>query len=176
MAADPSGGGPSAGTLRIAALFVLAGAVLFLLIDRYGPWQSGGGSRPKPVEQLSADRLQLARTRDGHFYLSGRVNDQPLTFMVDTGASTIALGPSDAARLGLGECRDRRYETAAGTVTGCQARADRVEIGGLRLRDVPIAVIPGADGVVLLGMDVLRHFRIEQQGGRMTLTPDAARP
>ena len=46
-----------------------------------------------------------------------------------------------------------------------------MEVAGLRLSDVPVAVLPGGD-TVLLGMNVLRHFRIEQQGGRMRLTPN----
>ncbi|MGE0314547.1 MAG: TIGR02281 family clan AA aspartic protease [Lautropia sp.] len=164
--------GPPAGTLKIAALFVAVGAALFLAIDRFGPWQQGGGRSPKPIERLSEAGLDLERTRDGHFYLSGTIDGHRLVFMVDTGASTIAIGRQTAQAIGLGECAPRRYETAAGTVDGCQARAARVEVGGLRLHDVPVAVLPGADDAVLLGMNVLRHFRIEQSGGRMRLTPE----
>lgn len=165
-------GGPPVRALKIIAVFLALGAVVFLAIDRFGPWQSGGGRDPKPIERLSEAGLDLERTRDGHFYLNGSINDRQRVFMVDTGASTIALGREDADALNLSDCRPRRYETAGGVVEGCQARAERVEIGGLRLFDVPIAVLPDADGTVLLGMNVLRHFRIEQSGGRMRLTPE----
>ena len=113
----------------------------------------------------------IDRTFDGHFYLTGTINGRELTFMVDTGASTIAIGDTLAGKLDLGPCRPRQYSTASGTVSGCEATADRVEVAGLRLSDVPVAVLPGGD-TVLLGMNVLRHFRIEQQGGRMRLTPN----
>ncbi len=172
----PEDRGPPAGTLRIVALFLAVGVALFVLIDQFGPWQAGGGRSPKPIERVGDAALELDRTRDGHFYLSGTINDRRLVLMVDTGASTIALGPDDAKRLALGACAPRRYETAAGPVDGCQARAERVEIAGLRLFDVPVAVLPGADGTALLGMNVLRHFRIEQAGGRMRLTPEAGAP
>ena len=45
-----------------------------------------------------------------------------------------------------------------------------MEVAGLRVPDVAVAVLPGAD-TILLGMNVLRHFRIEHEGGRMTLVP-----
>lgn len=166
----PESSGPPASALKRAAFFVIVGAILFVLFDRFGPFQSGRGYRPRPIETLSASGVVLERTRDGHFYLTGRINDESVVFMVDTGASTIAIGDQLARRIGLGDCRPRRYATAAGTVDGCEARADRVEVGGLGLPDVPIAVLPGAE-TILLGMNVLRHFRIEQEGRTMRLTP-----
>ena len=165
--------GPPASALKRAAFFVIVGAILFVLFDRFGPFQSGTGYRPRPIETVSASGVVLERTLDGHFYLTGQINHHTLVFMVDTGASTIAIGDRLAERLGLRDCRPRRYATAAGTVSGCEARAERVEIGGLRLAGVPVAVLPGAD-TNLLGMNVLRHFRIEQQGRKMHLTPAVA--
>lgn len=162
--------GPPASALKRAAFFVIVGAILFILFDRFGPFQSGSGYSPRPIETVSASGVVLERTLDGHFYVTGQINNHTLVFMVDTGASTIGIGNRLAERLGLGDCRPRRYSTAAGTVSGCEARADRVEIGGLRLSGVPVAVLPG-DNTILLGMNVLRHFRIEQQGREMRLTP-----
>jgi clan AA aspartic protease (TIGR02281 family) len=164
------GAGPPASVLRRAGFFLVVGAVLFVLFDRFGPYQSGRGFRPKPIETLSAAGARLDRTFDGHFYLSGRINGTKVAFLVDTGASTIAIGESLAEQLDLGACQSRRYSTAAGTVTGCEAAARIVEVAGLRLSDVPVAVLPGTD-TILLGMNVLRHFRIEQQAGHMQLTP-----
>jgi clan AA aspartic protease (TIGR02281 family) len=164
------GSGPPASVLLRVGFFLVAGAILFLLFERFGPYQPGRGYRPRPIETVSAAGAVLDRTFDGHFYLSGRINGTGVAFMVDTGASTIAIGETLAEQLDLGACRTRRYSTAAGTVTGCEASAKQVEVAGLRLADVPIAVLPGADSV-LLGMNVLKHFRIEQQGGQMRLTP-----
>jgi aspartyl protease family protein len=162
--------GPPGSVLLRATFFLVAGAILFVLFDRYGPYQSGRGYRPRPIETVSAAGVVLDRTFDGHFYLNGRINGSDVVFLVDTGASTVAIGEALAKRLDLGACRSRRYETASGPVQGCEASADQVEVAGLRLGGVPVAVLPGAD-VVLLGMNVLRHFRIEQQGRQMWLTP-----
>jgi clan AA aspartic protease (TIGR02281 family) len=164
------GNGPPASVLKRVGFFLVIGAILFVLFDRFGPYQSGRGYRPRPIETISAAGAVLDRTFDGHFYLTGSINGRQLAFMVDTGASTIAIGESLAEQLSLGSCRSRMYSTAAGTVRGCEAVAAEVEVAGLRLADVPVAVLPGADSI-LLGMNVLRHFRIEQQGRQMRLTP-----
>ena len=162
--------GPPASVLKRVSFFLIAGAILFVLFDRFGPYQSGGGYRPRPIESVSSGAVVLDRTFDGHYYLTGRINGREVVFMVDTGASTIAIGDSLAGELDLGTCRPRQYATAAGTVRGCEAVAGEVEVAGLRLPDVRVAVLPGGD-TVLLGMNVLRHFRIEQQGRQMRLTP-----
>ena len=164
------GTGPPASVLKRVSFFLVIGAIVFVLFDRFGPYQSGRGYQPRPIETLSDAGAVVDRTFDGHFYLSGTINGRELVFMVDTGASTIAIGEKLAGSLDLGPCRPRQYSTASGSVVGCEARASRVEVAGLRLSDVPVAVLPGGD-TVLLGMNVLRHFRIEQQGGRMSLTP-----
>ncbi|HZH07190.1 MAG TPA: retropepsin-like aspartic protease [Lautropia sp.] len=164
------GAGPPASVLLRVGFFLVAGAILFVLFERFGPYQPGRGYHPRPIETLSAAGAVLDRTIDGHFYLSGRINGTSVAFLVDTGASTVAIGETLAEQLDLGACRSRRYSTAAGTVTGCEASARQVEVAGLRLADVPVAVLPGADNV-LLGMNVLKHFRIEQQGRQMRLTP-----
>lgn len=170
MPDDPNGGGPPASVLKRAGFFLVVGAILFVLFDRFGPYQSGSGYRPKPIETISSAGALLDRTFDGHFYITGRINGRDVAFMVDTGASTIAIGEALAQQLDMGACRTRRYSTAAGAVQGCEARAREVDVAGLRLSDVAVAVLPGADNV-LLGMNVLRHFRIEQQGRQMRLTP-----
>ena len=157
---------PGASVLMRVTVFVVIGAVLFVLFDRFGPWQPGRGYRPRPVERIGdGGQVMLARAVDGHFHVSGRIGGrggavERVAFMVDTGATTVAIGRELADRLELGDCRPRRYGTAAGTVDGCEARAAFVEVAGLRVPDVRVAVLPGND-VVLLGMDVLRHFAIE---------------
>lgn len=167
-----NGSGPPASVLKRVGFFLVIGAILFVLFDQFGPYQSGRGYRPRPIETISDAGVLLDRTFDGHFYLTGSINDREVAFLVDTGASTIAIGQTLAEQLDLGPCRPRQYATAAGNVRGCESVARQVEVAGLRLPDVPVAVLPGAD-TILLGMNVLRHFRIEQQGRQMRLTPNA---
>jgi len=158
--------------LKRAAVILAIGALLFIAFERFGPYQSGRGYRPKPIEILAQDTLELRRTLDGHYYASGSINRQPVVFLVDTGASTVSVSTTMAESLGLSGCRDRVYGTAGGTVRGCEARAEEIEVGGLRVHDVRVAVLPTqSPKLVLLGMDVLRHFRIETEAGTMRLSP-----
>ena len=160
--------------LRVS-VFLVIGAILFLLFDRFGPYQSGRGYQPRPIERIGDGEVTLVRAFDGHFHANGRITGRngvgvPVAFLVDTGASTIAIGERLAERLDLGPCKPRRYGTAAGAVDGCEAVAEAVEVAGLRLHDVRVAVLPG-NVSTLLGMNVLRHFRIEQHGATMILRP-----
>lgn len=156
--------------LKRATVVVAIGAVVFLAFDRYGPWQSGRGWRPRPIETLTPGGVDLRRAIDGHFHVSGTINGQPIVFLVDTGASTVAIGDAMSQQLALRDCRPRTYATAGGAVRGCEARADEVTVAGVRFRDVRVAVLPDQpDGLALLGMNVLGNFRIETEGSTMRL-------
>jgi len=158
--------------LKRAAVILAIGAALFFAFDRFGPWQSGRGYRPKPIETLSDAGVELRRTLDGHYYVSGSINGEAVVFMVDTGASTVSVSRTMAERLGLEGCRQRTYATAGGTVRGCEARARELSVAGVRARDVRVAVLPSQrDELVLLGMNVLRHFRMQTESGTMRLQP-----
>jgi len=151
---------------------VAIGAVVFVAFERFGPYQSGRGFRPRPIETVSESGLELRRTLDGHYYASGSINGEPVVFMVDTGASTVSVGQAVADRVGLGGCRPVVYGTAGGTVRGCETRARELSVGGIRTRDVRVAVLPTQrEDLALLGMNVLGHFRMETEGGTMRLTP-----
>lgn len=159
-------------TLARATVIIAFGAVVFVLFDRFGPYQSGRGLRPRPIETVSGGVVELRRTFDGHYYLNGAINGHPVVFMVDTGASTVSVGAALAEQLDLGACRPVNYRTAGGSVRGCEARAREVEAAGARLFDQRVAVLPDQrKDLVLLGMSVLKHFRIETEGATMRLTP-----
>ena len=116
-------------------------------------------ARPTASAALAAAgsrAMIVPRDPRGHFLVEGRVDGRPINFMVDTGASVIALTASDAARLGIHPAhRDFTAEvrTANGSVRAAPARLDMVEIGDLMVRDVAAVVLPdGALGDNLLGL------------------------
>lgn len=159
--------------VRYAVVVALV-ALVWALFDRFGPFRSGAGAGLKPIERLGAGVTELERTLDGHYHISGQINGVPLVFMIDTGASRIAVDPQTAKRIKLDmqKCRPANFATAAGEVIGCETTAAEVRVGGLMLRDQRVAVMPIADDrLALLGMSVLKHFRIESDGSAMRLTP-----
>jgi aspartyl protease family protein len=112
--------------------------------------------------------------RNGQFEVAGRVDGRPLNFMVDTGASTIALTERAAANLGIHPAaRDytAAVNTANGVVRAAPVELNMVEIDDLVVRDVRALVLPdGALSDNLLGMTFLtrlRHF--EYSGGKLVL-------
>ena len=66
------------------------------------------------------------------------------------------------------------FHTASGTTEGCVARVPSIRFGAFELRNPRVAVMPGMDGQALLGMDVLRHFSLVQEGGRLRVQRDLA--
>ena len=127
----------------------------------------GGGARPAAAGQ----RVLLQGDSQGHFVGNGEINGQAMRFMVDTGATTVALGAPEAKRLGL------RYEngapvrmgTANGVAQGWRLRLDAVRIGDMEVRDVEAVVMPHALPYVLLGNSFLRGFQMSRNNEQMVL-------
>jgi aspartyl protease family protein len=129
---------------------------------------------PAPAADVRPRSIAIARNGRGHFNVDGRVNGGRVEFVVDTGASVVALTARDAARLGIRpppSAFTADVKTANGTVRAAPARLDMVEIGSLRLRDVSALVLPNdALSDNLLGLSFLsRLHRFEYSDGKLVL-------
>jgi aspartyl protease family protein len=118
--------------------------------------------------------LSIPRDVRGHFATEGRIEGQRINFMVDTGASVIALNESSAARFGLRPTPGQYnaiVTTANGTVKAARTRIAMVELGGLIVRDVEAMVLPDeALSENLLGLSFLSKLkRFEYANGQMVL-------
>ena len=131
-----------------------------------------------PASAAAADArsrsVVIARNAQGHFDVDGRVNGRRIDFVVDTGASVVALTARDAAELGIHPSRNAfaaDVKTANGTVRAAPARLDVVQIGSLELRDVTALVLPDdALSDNLLGLSFLsRLHRFEYSDGKLVL-------
>lgn len=125
--------------------------------------------QPKVAVVESGDEIVIPRSRDGHFYVAGKINGQPVTFMVDTGASTVSVNSALAGRLGLPRGRSVSIGTAGGMTQGEEVTVQAVSLGGIMVRDVRIIVLAGMPGEALLGQNVLRHLEVIQTAERMVL-------
>lgn len=125
--------------------------------------------QPKVAVVESGDEIVIPRSRDGHFYVAGKINGQPVTFMVDTGASTVSVNSALAGRLGLPRGRSVSIGTAGGMTQGEEVTGQAVSLGGIMVRDVRIIVLAGMPGEALLGQNVLRHLEVIQTAERMVL-------
>jgi aspartyl protease family protein len=161
-----------------AALMVSMGTLMAQMADRMAPALAHGVSQKAvPVETAEPSGLRslsIPRDARGHFETEGRIEGQRIGFMVDTGASVIALNETSAARFGLRPSRGdytAAVATANGTVKAARARLAMVDIGGLVVRDVDAMVLPDeALSENLLGLSFLSKLkRFEYANGTMVL-------
>jgi aspartyl protease family protein len=132
-----------------------------------------GGMR---LQQDAEGRIMvvLQRKRNGHFSAEGEINGRPVSFLVDTGATDVAVSERMARELGLEFGPRISVMTAAGAVGGWLTRLDTVVVGALALRDVRATIAPGLGDEALLGMSFLSHFSIVQQGDTLVITSGGA--
>jgi len=130
-------------------------------------------TKPAPVATGGLRTVAIARGPNGHFATDAMIDGRRLTFLVDTGASVIALREGDAARLGFFPVRRDytvRISTANGTILAAPVALDRVELGDLLVRNVAAVVLPDAAlGQNLLGMSFLSQVHWQYQGGKLML-------
>jgi len=125
-----------------------------------GGGSGGGGSRVV----LSADSR-------GHFMTQGAINGRPVTFMLDTGATAIALSADDAQRIGLDYSKGQRVlmNTANGTATGYKLRLQSVRVGDVEVYDIDAIVSPQGMPYVLLGNSFINRFSMRRDADQMVL-------
>jgi clan AA aspartic protease (TIGR02281 family) len=123
-----------------------------------------------PPRLLGPDSVELQRTRDGHFYIEGRIQAEPVRFLIDTGASTVSISERLARQAGLGCERMATFGTANGHVQGCTTRVAQLFFGPFQIQDVAVVILPNLSGEALLGMNVLRRVRMEQAGDLLRLS------
>ena len=117
--------------------------------------------------------ISIAPDRHGQYRIRGSINSNLANFLIDTGASVVALSSQVAQGLGLTYERGEKgvVQTAQGTVDSYFMILDEVSVGNITAYNVQAAVIEGAYPVdILLGMSFLRQVGMREQGGVLTLT------
>jgi aspartyl protease family protein len=113
-------------------------------------------------------QLSVAKGIGGHYWIAGSVNSQPMQFLVDTGATSVALNDAQARRLGIDYRvvgRPLQVSTASGTARGWRVTLDRIKVGELEVLGVDAVVLEGdSPSDALLGMSFLSRvgWKVEQ--------------
>jgi aspartyl protease family protein len=155
------------------------GVKLLSIQDDQVTIEVGGRKRPLRVGQHAigvsggdgSDKIVMTADIQGHFYATGTINGTSVRFVVDTGATSIALGPNDARRIGLDLRQGQRglTSTANGTVVVTRIPLDTVRIGGVTMHNVEAVVLPTEMPIALLGMSFLNRMEMQRDGSTMTL-------
>lgn len=157
--------------MKAFIFFIAVGIVVGLA------WPSNRAAAPVAPAVSSANaedeprETVLERSVGGHFYANVDVNGELVRFLVDTGASGVALTEADAERIGLDFDRSA-YEPvgmgASGPVRGKFVTLDKVSLDGKAARDVEGAILEGSD-ISLLGQNYLGRFSVEMRGDTMRI-------
>lgn len=158
-------------TLQQAVGWVL---IFIGAIAAVGLWEDiRRNALPGSAAVATEGRIEVPRAPDGHFYLTLMVNEAPVQFMVDTGASGVVLRAEDARRAGI-DVADLAYSDRANTANGmvrtAPVRIARISLGPVEDRNIRGWVNEGAMDRSLLGMSYLERWgRIEIAGGDLVL-------
>ncbi|CDS53950.1 Transporter [Polaromonas sp. CG9_12] len=123
----------------------------------------GGGGR--------GTRIVLTESSGGHFMTAGQINGRAVQFMVDTGATSIAMGAPDAERAGITYKNGVpvQISTANGAALGFRIKLNSVRVGDVEVYDVDAVVIPQPMPFMLLGNSFLSRFQMQRDNTLMTL-------
>lgn len=161
----------------IAASLATQIPALIERLDHQPPAPSSSADEPAKPQTASVTPGSVVLDADGrgHFNAAFRINGKPIEGLVDTGASLVAINETTARRLGFGaNSLDFRYNvnTANGATEAAHVKLDRMEIGGVRVKDVDAFVLrdKGLSGT-LVGMSFLKKLKSFQvENGKLKLT------
>ena len=151
------------GTLGILAFWLVVMAGLYLVMEQV--------RAPRAAVVAADGALVIPRGSDGHFRVAGSINGQPVRFMVDTGASLIAVTDALAQQAGLEGGEVTQFRTANGVRPGRVVVAQSVAVGPLRMSGLRVGTGYTGEAAddALLGQNFLQHFDVQMQRDRMVL-------
>ncbi len=156
------------GMLYLSAIGLLV--ILTWVFDGVLERRGNPNSDPQGRVTPSAQEVVLQRNRQGHYVATGAINGVPVKFLLDTGATAVAVPEHLARRLGLLRGMPQRMMTANGMITAYSTRLELVQLGPIKRSAVAASINPGMSGEeVLLGMSFLKHLEMRQQGNELTL-------
>lgn len=155
----------------IALGFVLGIGLLTLVFDNELERQVNPNREPESA--MGSDgtvEVYLERNRQGHYVMTGTVNDVEVDFILDTGATDVVIPSRVADAAGLDYGNQGRAMTANGMVTTYTTVIDELQLSRITLEDVRASINPAMDDrIVLLGMSALQQIEFIQRGSRLTL-------
>lgn len=155
-------------------MIVAWGILLAFLAFIFSEWEKDKYNPNRDIEYAQsnkAKRVMLKRNNHGHYMASGKVNGKHVVFMLDTGATDVAIPSSLAKELALQQGQEHKVITANGVARAYRTTLNSVTLGNIQLRDVRASISPGMVGdEILLGMSALKQLDFSQSGDTLTLT------
>ncbi len=166
LAVGASQGGVKLLSLSAAGAVVEVGGRKLALAVGAAPVNLGG-----QASEGTGSQIVLTAGSGGHFVTQGTINGRSVRFMVDTGATSVALSQAEAEHIGLPYKNGQRgmVNTANGPAPAYRVSLSSVRIGDVQVYDVEALVLPAPMEHVLLGNSFLTRFQMRRENDRMTL-------
>lgn len=159
-----------AGTFMLAAAWIIFFIFLFYLFDYSILQRNNPNQNIVTVADGYNKEIVLQRNVHGHYVANGTINYREVTFLLDTGATDIAVPESLANKIGLRKGYAITVKTANGNVKAYRTQLESVAIGDIVLYDLNATILSNMQGEeALLGMNFLKHFEITQKGKTLTI-------
>jgi len=161
----------------IALGFIALLAVLATFFGNFERRQYNPNQQPLSTATGGDIEVTLQRNRQGHYVVTGSINDREVDFLLDTGATFVAVPGGLADRLALKRGQRGTAMTAAGSVTVFSTLIEVIRIGDIHFYNVPASINPSMhDDEVLLGMSALSQLEFSQSDGMLTLRQRGSGP
>lgn len=163
--------GKSIGQGMLIASFVLALVALTYVFDDLIGNRDNPNQNPDYSETDAGVReVILERNRQGHYVSNGFLNGVPVTFLLDTGATDVAVPKNIAVAAKLESGYAGQASTANGVVTVYSTRIRDLSLGNISLHNIDASITPSMGGeTILLGMSALKEVEFTQRGSTLTL-------
>jgi len=151
--------------------WIIALGLLTLFFRPIEERQFNPNASPSSQTEGGVKEVQLKRNRYGHYITSGKINNMPVVFLLDTGASEVSIPKKVAHKLGLKPGIPLPRRTANGTIEVYMTKLTELQIGDIVLYDLRASINPYMEGeTILLGMSALKEIEFHQRGNILTLT------
>ena len=169
---DPEDSQRRFGRWMIVATWILLLALLTMLFSQWLQQRSNPNRSLNVISgPMGQAEVVLKPNRAGHYMAPGEINGVEVTFLLDTGATRVAVPQKLAEEAGLPSGVRSQSVTASGIAESWLTQIDRLRLGPFEMREVQAAVIPDMPGrEVLLGMSFLKHLKLEQTGKRLRIS------
>ena len=163
--------GGTTGKGMLILSFAIGLILLTLVFDDLLQRQINPNRNPESVELLSGIReVTLRRNLQGHYTANGTINGVPVTFLVDTGATDVAIPETIASQANLKKGIARIAATANGSVNVYATELNSLTLGNISLQNVSASITPTMfNDTILLGMSALKEIDFSQVGATLTL-------
>ena len=142
----------------------------YQFFDSHLSKQHNPNQEPSTFVSGNQSVLVLKRNRMGHYVTSGQINGYPVTFLLDTGATDVAIPKQVADVIGLPYGAPMRVNTANGSATAYRTEIQNLNIGEFHFGQVRASILPGMkDNEILLGMSALKQVEFSQRGDQLTI-------